>query len=147
MPKIYNLRDKYRIPIPRNAVYCGRGTPYGNPFIGGVHGSRETVIRKFEEQVLPDLDVSALRGKDLVCWCVPLPCHCQSILKKANAVKIGIDEGDDCNRDYGDGIGPCQGTMIFEPDDCYCHMSPPCNACLDGLTCTVCGVRGVGGGA
>lgn len=88
MPKVYNLRDKHRISIPRDAVYCGRGTPYGNPFIGGQHGSRETVIRKFVEQVLPDLDVSALRGKDLVCWCVPLPCHCNSILKKANTMNI-----------------------------------------------------------
>ena len=85
MPKVYNLRDKHRIPIPKGAVYCGRGTPYGNPFIGGTHGSRETVIRKFVEQVLPDLDVSVLRGKDLVCWCVPLPCHCEAIMEKANA--------------------------------------------------------------
>lgn len=66
-------------------MYCGRDTPYGNPFIGGVHGSRWTVIRKFNEEVLPTLDVSALRGKDLVCWCVPLACHCEGILAKANA--------------------------------------------------------------
>lgn len=85
MPRIYNLRDKHRISIPRDAVYCGRGTPYGNPFIGGTHGSRARVIERFKNEVLPDLDVSALRGKDLVCWCVPLPCHCESIMEKANA--------------------------------------------------------------
>lgn len=84
-PSVWNLRDKHRIAIPRGAVYCGRGSPYGNPFIAGTHGSRDTVIRKFVEQVLPDLDVSALRGKHLICWCAPLPCHCDHILEKANA--------------------------------------------------------------
>jgi hypothetical protein len=84
-PRIWNIRDKHRIPIPRGVVYCGRGTPYGNPFVGGIHGSRATVIRRFNEEVLPDLDVTALRGKHLLCWCVPLPCHCEGILAKANA--------------------------------------------------------------
>lgn len=143
-PKIYNLRDKHRIPIPKGAVYCGRGTPYGNPFIAGTHGSRNRVIEKFVTEVLPDLDVSALRGKDLVCWCVPLPCHCTSILEKANAMEIGYEEGEDCNRDYHDGIGPCLGTLVVDVENCSCHRSAPCSACLDGLTCTVCGVRGIG---
>jgi hypothetical protein len=80
-PLIYNLRDKHRVAIPRGAVYCGRGSPYGNPYIGGTHGSRGTVIRKFEELVLPYLDVSALTGCDLVCWCWPLPCHCEPIFR------------------------------------------------------------------
>jgi len=92
-PKVYNLRDKNRVAIPRDAVYVGRGTPYGNPFIAGLHGSRETVIRKFVEQVLPDLDVSALRGKDLICWCDPLPCHGHAILAKANAPVEYLPEG------------------------------------------------------
>lgn len=94
MPKVYNLRDKHKTPIPRDAVYCGRGSPYGNPFIAGTHGSRETVIRKFIEQVLPDLDVSALRGKDLVCWCAPLACHCDAIMEKANMLPDGLIESD-----------------------------------------------------
>lgn len=83
-PKVWNLRDKHRVRIPRDAVYCGRGTPWGNPFIAGTHGSRVHVIKRFVEEVLPDLDVSALRGKHLLCWCKPLPCHCDHILEKAN---------------------------------------------------------------
>jgi hypothetical protein len=83
-PRVWNLRDKHRNPPPRGAVYCGRGTPYGNPYIAGQHGSRDTVIDKFEKFVLPDLDVSRLRGKHLLCWCKPLRCHCDSILQKAN---------------------------------------------------------------
>jgi hypothetical protein len=84
-PRIWNLRDKHRITIPRGAVYCGRGSPYGNPYVAGTHGSRDMVIAKFNEFVLPDLDVSALRGKHLLCWCKPLRCHCDGILIKANA--------------------------------------------------------------
>lgn len=84
MPHVYNLRTKHRIPIPRGTVYCGRGSPYGNPFIAGQHGSRDHVCNRFEEEVLPDLDVSALTGKNLVCWCAPLRCHCDAILEKAN---------------------------------------------------------------
>lgn len=81
-PKVWNLRHR---GYPKDAVYCGRGSPYGNPYIGGKHGSRDTVCDKFERFVLPDLDVSALRGRHLLCWCAPLRCHCDAILKKANA--------------------------------------------------------------
>lgn len=83
-PRVWNLRDK-KNPPPKGAVYIGRGTPWGNPYIGGKHGSRETVIRKFAEHVLPDLDVSKLKGKHLVCWCDPLPCHGHLLLQKANS--------------------------------------------------------------
>jgi hypothetical protein len=82
-PRVWNLRDR-KNPPPKGAIYIGRGSPYGNPYIAGKHGSRETVIRKFVEHVLPDLDVSMLRGKDLICWCDPLPCHGHPILEKAN---------------------------------------------------------------
>lgn len=83
-PKLWNLRDRHRIKLPRNAIYCGRGTPYGNPFIAGTHGSRDRVCDRFEAEVLPDLDVSALAGCDLLCWCAPLRCHCDGIILKAN---------------------------------------------------------------
>jgi hypothetical protein len=85
MPKVLN---KYKLPQGRftpNSVYCGRGSPYGNPFIIGLHGDRDEVCNKFEEVVLPTLDVSDLIGKDLICFCAPQRCHCDSILKKANS--------------------------------------------------------------
>jgi len=36
---------------------------------------------------------------------------------------------------------PCVGTLKFPPpDNCSCHVSSPCGACLDRtLTCTECG--------
>lgn len=88
---------KKRVRLPRvlnkhtdeidwdNAAYCGRGSPYGNPFIIGVHGTRDEVCDLFEERILPNLNVEPLRGVDLVCFCKPKRCHCDSILRKANA--------------------------------------------------------------
>jgi hypothetical protein len=35
----------------------------------------------FEQNVLPTLDLGALRGKDLVCFCAPKRCHGDSILR------------------------------------------------------------------
>ncbi len=69
---------------PNGAVYIGRGSKYGNPFIIGKHGDRDKVCDQFEKEVLPNLDVTALRGKDLIFFCHPLRCHGESIMKKAN---------------------------------------------------------------
>jgi len=80
MPKVYN---KHKNP-PEWAVYIGRGSPWGNPFIIGRDGDRETVCNRFRDEVLPNLDVSELRGKDLVCYCAPQRCHGDDILRKAN---------------------------------------------------------------
>ncbi len=81
MPKVYNRHSGY----PRNAVYIGRGTPWGNPFIIGKDGTRDEVCDKFEKEILPNLDISFLKGKNLLCSCAPQRCHGDSILRKANA--------------------------------------------------------------
>ena len=81
MVKVLNKKSS---SIPVDAVYCGRGSPYGNPFKIGRDGSRDDVCNLFEREILPTLDVSDLRGKDLVCFCSPLRCHCDAIAKKAN---------------------------------------------------------------
>lgn len=81
MPKVWNIKDP---KTPADAVYVGRGSPWGNPFKRGVDGNRKEVIEKFEIETLPNLDVSELKGKDLVCFCKPKSCHADSILRKAN---------------------------------------------------------------
>jgi hypothetical protein len=81
LPSVHN---KYHGTAPVSAVYCGRGSRYGNPFVIGRDGDRDEVCDKFEQLILPDLDVSKLRGKDLVCFCKPKRCHCDSIIRKAN---------------------------------------------------------------
>jgi hypothetical protein len=52
-------------------------------------------------------------------------------------IKVGIEEGDICNREG------CLGTMEWTKDgECTCHINPPCSACTDGrLTCTKCGAQ------
>lgn len=82
-PKLYNVKDK-----PKNAIYIGRGTPYGNPYRIGKNGSRKDVIKLFKLKTLPFLDVSDLKGCDIVCHCAPKACHGKSVLRKANAEPI-----------------------------------------------------------
>lgn len=80
-PKLHN---KYHNTAPSTAVYIGRGSPYGNPFVIGKDGTRDDVCDKFRDEILPTLDVSSLKGKDLICFCKPARCHGQDIINKAN---------------------------------------------------------------
>ena len=85
MPKVYN---KHHGDAPPDAVYVGRPSYWGNPFTIGVDGPRETVIEKYRAQLLgsPSLmsRLSELRGKDLVCFCAPKPCHGDVLLELSN---------------------------------------------------------------
>lgn len=83
------VHNKYKNTAPSGAVYIGRPSPWGNPFAIGAHGSREEVIRKYEEWILtkPDLVKKAkeeLRGKHLVCFCAPSACHGHVLARIAN---------------------------------------------------------------
>lgn len=74
----------------RKDVFIGRqrgaaGIGWGNPFIIGRDGDRETVIAKHLEylRASPELldRLPELVGANLVCFCVPdLPCHGQNFL-------------------------------------------------------------------
>ena len=77
-PKVYNWKDPQR---PANGVYIGRGSPWGNPFRIGIDGSRNRVCDRFKKEILPHLDLRALIGKDLICYCKPLRCHGDDILE------------------------------------------------------------------
>jgi uncharacterized protein DUF4326 len=69
-------------------VYIGRPSKWGNPFKIGRDGSRNEVIAKYRKWLLtrPDLIAALpeLRGRTLVCWCAPLPCHGDVLLELAN---------------------------------------------------------------
>ena len=80
MGSVYNKRHG---DAPLGAIYVGRGSPWGNPFRIGQDGSREEVIARFCEEILPHLDVTPLVGRDLVCYCAPLPCHADALLRRA----------------------------------------------------------------
>lgn len=74
MPMVLNKRSLRA--VPSTAVYCGRPSPFGNPFQIGRDGNRADVIIKYRKWLLGQPKLLArlpeLRGKDLVCWCAPL---------------------------------------------------------------------------
>ena len=86
IPKVWNKRDPN---CPLNAVYIGRPSRYGNPYHIGPDGNRVEVIQKYRDWIENMVssgrrDLSELRGKDLVCWCKPLPCHGDVLVDMAN---------------------------------------------------------------
>jgi hypothetical protein len=86
MPQVLNAKVVGK--SVEGAVYVGRPTKWGNPFSIGLHGSRDEVIEQFSRYLLnrPLLIASLgeLRGKDLICWCAPAPCHADLLLELAN---------------------------------------------------------------
>jgi hypothetical protein len=86
MPRVLN---EVRGTIGSNAVYVGRPTKWGNPFRIGPDGTRAEVIAKHKAWLMaqPKLlaQLGELRGKDLVCYCAPLPCHADILLELANS--------------------------------------------------------------
>lgn len=58
-------------------VYIGRPSKWQNPYKIGKDGTREEVIEKFVENILPILlpNIWELKGKVLGCWCKPKACH------------------------------------------------------------------------
>lgn len=77
MVKVYNKHHKN---APASAVYIGRGSVYGNPFVIGTDGNRTQVIQKYISMLESNPERKArfakeLAGKDLVCFCKPAACH------------------------------------------------------------------------
>lgn len=86
MPRVLNAKTVDRLG---HTVYVGRPTKFGNPFLIGTHGNREQVIVQYRRYLMrnPELVAAAkleLAGRDLVCWCAPLPCHADILLEIAN---------------------------------------------------------------
>ena len=86
MPKVYN---KHKRNAPSNAVYIGRPSKWGNPYAIGKDGSRAEVIAKYRAYLRqnPELITEVKRelaGKDLICFCSPLPCHGDVLIEVAN---------------------------------------------------------------
>ena len=78
LPAVHSLHAK---TAPDGAVYIGRGSMWGNPFVIGKHGTRDDVCDRFEAEILPTLDIEPLRGKHLICFCAPKRCHGDAILR------------------------------------------------------------------
>lgn len=69
-------------------IYCGRPSPYGNPYYMANEAMRQKVIADFEKKILPNLDITKLielsKKGDLFlgCFCAPKACHCDKIKEK-----------------------------------------------------------------
>jgi hypothetical protein len=83
----WRVFNKRRL-VPLGAVYVGRPTKWGNPFVIGRDGSRADVVAKYRawlcDQPALMADLPSLRGRDLVCWCAPAACHADVLLELAN---------------------------------------------------------------
>ncbi len=71
-----------------DALYIGRPSKFGNPFVIGRDGSREQVIAKYEAWLTSQPHLMAalpeLKGKKLGCWCAPQACHGDVLARLAN---------------------------------------------------------------
>jgi len=89
-PRVLN---RHHGAMPAGAVYVGRGTPWGNPFRVGEHGTREEVLVQFARMLETRADLRQrarheLRGRDLVCSCAPRACHADLWLAIANETPL-----------------------------------------------------------
>ena len=79
---------------PEGAVYVGRPTKWGNPYIA-VESGRAGGVWLYEEDLLSGRlhftveDVKReMRGKDLMCWCkLGDLCHADVLLRVANSTE------------------------------------------------------------
>lgn len=70
---------------PTGAVYIGRGTALGNPYVIGEHGDRDAVCDQYDDWLAYKIDkgdpvvLTALMGlhedSSLICSCAPARCH------------------------------------------------------------------------
>ena len=84
---VINIRDRGKFVGPKGEavqfVFIGRPSKWGNPFrlpIKANKATREVVIQKFRDYLrehpqLLGLARRELKGKVLVCYCSPKPCH------------------------------------------------------------------------
>lgn len=83
--------NKYKAKRGAYGIYIGRGSPLGNPYIIGKHGTRDEVIDKYETYLKEKVEnndkkiITALEGiaelsqhyegVNLICFCKPQKCH------------------------------------------------------------------------
>ena len=81
--KVVNLSEEHF------DVRIDRKTKWGNPFHIGVDGTREEVIKKYEEWLLTQdhlmESLPNLKGNKLGCWCKPRSCHGDVLARLADA--------------------------------------------------------------
>ena len=85
---VYNIKD---LPPGWNSddnfTYIGRPSIWGNPFALKDH-SRDEAVAKYEHYLVANEHLinklSSLKSKRLVCFCSPLKCHGDILIKLVN---------------------------------------------------------------
>jgi hypothetical protein len=84
------VKNKRKVSNTANCVYVGRPSKWGNPFRSGIDGSKDEVIAKYEEWIQENtfllLSLGELKGKTLLCWCDPRPCHANVLANLVDAL-------------------------------------------------------------
>jgi N6-adenosine-specific RNA methylase IME4/transposase len=91
-PRVLNVKDVGR-KTTADRVFVGRPSKWGNHKFklrrNATPEERAEVIAKYRAKIVTQPALMAalheLRGKDLVCYCAPLPCHGDVLLELANA--------------------------------------------------------------
>ena len=84
---VVNIKTNLGATQQPGYVYIGRGSDWGNPFKVIPHGehTREEAIALYEAyiQTQPELlaQLPTLKGKTLGCYCKPLACHGDILIK------------------------------------------------------------------
>lgn len=94
MPTRIQMRRTKGWRKPPDAIYVGRPTRWGNPYRVDELGRHEAMLRfrklfalaaTGQPTEFPVPDLTALRGKDLACWCrLNEECHADILLELAN---------------------------------------------------------------
>jgi ParB-like chromosome segregation protein Spo0J len=73
-----------------------RGTQWGNPFVVGEDGDRDTVCESFEVyfnlKLSLQVKIPSLAGKVLGCWCFPERCHGNHLVEQLVEQEVQIDQ-------------------------------------------------------
>lgn len=79
--------NKHVHGVPAGSKYIGRGSPHGNRFVIGRDGDRDAVCEKHDLDLARDRArlkrLDELAGCDVVCFCAPLRCHGNTLVKLA----------------------------------------------------------------
>ncbi|HLY04891.1 MAG TPA: DNA polymerase III subunit epsilon [Rhizomicrobium sp.] len=82
-------------------VNCSRDGPFGNQFVIGRDGDRETVIRKHrewfyapEQAAFRSRVLRECKDQALGCYCAPEPCHCDTYAEFCESTSREVESGE-----------------------------------------------------
>lgn len=109
---------------PVGAVYVGRGTVLGNPFVVDEDGTREEVIEKYRgwlAERIASRDVAVLtalaglkHASALVCSCAPAPCHAEVVAERALEIDLRPSRPSRCYAGIGSRATPAAVLVLIE---------------------------------